>query len=557
MEHPEIPEMGSINDIKKRLLLWAKRSPKGLARVEFSSEFSRQKVLEEMRTTLAEAEITMHEVVLPSQQEAIVVVEKLLEELNQIKSGVVSIAGFSTAFTNKIPLEESIRVFNFHRDRLVAPNLNQIWWMTPAFLQTSIHAMPDINSWFGLRLHLKEMLLNELDPSRYIPISPDGTYSNIDDARRRVHNLLNRFQKAQLAGISDLDLLTTYLLPALEILAKVGAKKELYDLTLQFQGLLGQLKLTNSPEMAASLDHLAGIYYSQGRYSDAELLYLRALEVIEQHFGVDHPSVAASANNLAELYRLQARYSEAENLYLKALAIWEKIDVDNPSFAATLSNLGLLYTSQERYKESQDAFLKSLKIMEMQGDSVNFSAMGCLHNLGLLYKLEGDYSTSEKFLLRALDGMERKMGADHTDVAPILNTLAGLYYSQGRYSEVESLYLRSLNIVEQKLGRDHYDTAIRLNNLAIFYSSQQRYSEAEVLYLRSVNILERLLGKEHPYVASSLNNLAVLYINMEQFTKAESLLIKSLALRKKVLGEEHPDTIRTQESLMNVRAKMI
>jgi hypothetical protein len=44
---------------------------------------------------------------------------------------------------------------------------------------------------------------------------------------------------------------------------------------------------------------------------------------------------------------------------------------------------------------------------------------------------------------------------------------------------------------------------------------------------------------------------------MEQFTKAESLLIKSLALRKKVLGEEHPDTIRTQESLMNVRAKMI
>jgi hypothetical protein len=229
VEHPELSETGSINDIKKRLLLWAKRSPKGLARIEFSSEFSRQKVLEEMRESLAESRITLHEIVLPSQQEAIVVVEKLLEELNQIESGLVSITGFSTAFTNKVPLEESIRVLNFHRDRLVSPNLNQIWWMTPAFLQTSIHAMPDINSWFSLRSQLKEMILNELDPSRYLPVSSDGSYSNIDDARRRVHNLLQRFQQAQQAGIPDIELLTIYLLPALEVLVEVGAQKELRD----------------------------------------------------------------------------------------------------------------------------------------------------------------------------------------------------------------------------------------------------------------------------------------------------------------------------------------
>lgn len=556
MEHPELLETGSINDIKKRLLLWAKRSPKGLARVEFSSEFSRQKVLEEMRASLAESRITLHELVLPSQQEAIVVVEKLLEELNQIESGLVSITGFSTAFTNKVPLEESIRILNFHRDRFVAPNLNQIWWMTPAFLQTSIHAMPDINSWFSLRLQLTEMILNELDPSRYLPISSDGTYSNIDDARRRVHNLLKRFQQAKLAGQTpDLELLTTYLLPSLDVLAEVDAQKEFQDLTLQFEGLLGQLKLTSSPELAKSLDHLAGLYQNQGRYNDAEPLYLRALEIRKSQFGEAHPSFAASINNLAELYRLQARYPEAEQLYLQALAIWEKLGIDNLDIAPALNNLGLLYTEQGRYEESKKLFLRELDIMKTKGAG-HLSIANCLHNLAFLYKLEGADSQAEPLYLQSLKLAEQKLGTEHSTIASMLNNLAGLYYSQGRYSEAESTYLRSLNIMEKQLGLDHPNVAALLNNLSSLYDLQKRYIDAEPLYIRSLNILEQKLGSEHPAVANSLNNLGVLYANMRQFTKAESLLRKSLNLRKKILGEEHPNTIRTKKSLANVQANM-
>jgi hypothetical protein len=363
VEHPELSETGSINDIKKRLLLWAKRSPKGLARIEFSSEFSRQKVLEEMRESLAESGITLHEIVLHSQQEPIIVVEKLLEELNQIESGLVSITGFSTAFTNKVPLEESIRILNFHRDRLVSPNLNQIWWMTPAFLQTSIHAMPDINSWFSLRSQLTEMILNELDPSRYLPISPDGTYSNIDDARRRVHNMLQRFQQAQLAGMSDLDLLITYLLPALEILSKVNAQKELRDLTLQFEGLLGQLKLTNSPEMATSIDHLAGLYHSQGRYSEAEAIYLQSLNIMEQQLGAEHPNVATILNNLSALYDVQGHYNEATALSLRSLNILERqLGANHPSVANSLNNLAVIYANKGQFTKAESLLIKALEL---------------------------------------------------------------------------------------------------------------------------------------------------------------------------------------------------
>jgi tetratricopeptide (TPR) repeat protein len=506
VEHPKILETGSINDIKKRLLLWAKRSPKGLARVEFSSEFSRQKVLEEMSLTLAEAKIKLHEIVLPSQQEAIVVVEKLLEELNQIESGLVSVTGFSTAFTSKVLLEESIRILNFHRDRLVAPNLNQIWWMTPAFLQTSIHAMPDINSWFSLRLQLKEMILNEL------PINFDETYSNIYDARHRVHNLLNRFQQAQLSGMSDLDLLTTYLLPALELLAKIGVQKELQDLLLQVEGLLGRLKhlkQTSSPELATSLHRLARLYHAQGKYSDAEPLYLRALEIREQALDKDLAAISLVINSLGELYYVQGKYNEAEQLFSRALEIRE-----------TYSDLHVVSS---------------------------------LNDLAAIYMLQRKYDEAELIYLRVIETLEHQFENNHPFMVTVWNNLTNLYEFQGRYKDAETLRLKCLEFEKRVLGENHPQIAASLHNLGGLYLAQGRYDEAEPIYLKALAIREEQLGADHPDVASSLNGLGVLYANMGKFIEAEPLLNRALDIRKNILGEEHPNTVRTQDSLANVQ----
>jgi tetratricopeptide (TPR) repeat protein len=63
--------------------------------------------------------------------------------------------------------------------------------------------------------------------------------------------------------------------------------------------------------VAASLNNLALLYQSQGRYTEAEPLYLEALDLTKRLLGDNHPSVAASFNNLAFLYESQGRYSEA------------------------------------------------------------------------------------------------------------------------------------------------------------------------------------------------------------------------------------------------------
>ena len=67
------------------------------------------------------------------------------------------------------------------------------------------------------------------------------------------------------------------------------------------------------------------IYYEQGKYEEAEPLYLKVLEIRKKLLREEHRNITQSLNNLASLYHEQGRYKEAEALYLEALKITEKI----------------------------------------------------------------------------------------------------------------------------------------------------------------------------------------------------------------------------------------
>jgi tetratricopeptide (TPR) repeat protein len=97
------------------------------------------------------------------------------------------------------------------------------------------------------------------------------------------------------------------------------------------------------PAVATSLNNLASFYYRQGKYSEAEPLYLDALKMKRRLFTGDHPDVADSLNNLAVLYYSQGKYSEAEPLYLEALAMSERVQGTNhPTTIICRNNLQLL-----------------------------------------------------------------------------------------------------------------------------------------------------------------------------------------------------------------------
>ena len=318
-----------------------------------------------------------------------------------------------------------------------------------------------------------------------------------------------------------------------------------------------QTKFQKLEALATSLNNLAFLYKSQGKYSEAEPLYLDALEMRRRLFTGDHPNVATSLNNLAVLYYSQGKYSEAEPLYLDALEMTKRLFTgDHPDVAQSLNNLAGLYHSQGRYSEAEPLYLDALKMRRRLFTNDHPDVASSLNNLALLYHNQGKYSEAEPLLLDALEMRRRLFPGDHPDVASSLNNLALLYDSQGKYSEAEPLYLDALEMRRRLFTGDYPDVANSLNNLASLYDSQGRYSEAEPLYLDALEMTKRLFTGDHPNVATSLNNLASLYYIQGRYNEAEPLCLDALAMSERTLGANHPITITVRNNLRRLQQQM-
>jgi CHAT domain-containing protein len=117
--------------------------------------------------------------------------------------------------------------------------------------------------------------------------------------------------------------------------------------------------------LAASINNLAGLYESQGKYSAAEPLYEEALAMRRRLFADrDHDSLATSINNLAGLYRAQGKYSAAEPLYEEALAMCRRLfaDRDHDNLATSINNLATLHISQQQLEKAFSLFLEAVEV---------------------------------------------------------------------------------------------------------------------------------------------------------------------------------------------------
>jgi tetratricopeptide (TPR) repeat protein len=318
-----------------------------------------------------------------------------------------------------------------------------------------------------------------------------------------------------------------------------------------------QTKFQKLEALATSLNNLADLYYNQGKYSEAEPLYLDALAMRKRLFTGDHPDVAQSLNNLGSLYKSQGKYGEAEPLYLNALEMRKRLFTgDYPDVANSLNNLAGLYYNQGKYSEAELLYLEALEMRRRLFTSDHHDVATSLNNLALLYHNQGRYSEAEPLYLEALEMRKRLFTGDHSYVASILNNLAGFYDSQGRYSEAEPLYLEALEMTKRLFTGDHPYVASILNNLASLYDSQGRYNEAEPLYLDALEMTKRLFTGDHPDIADSLNNLASLYYIQGRYNEAEPLYLDALAIFERVLGTDHTNTITVRNNLRRLQQQM-
>jgi tetratricopeptide (TPR) repeat protein len=286
-----------------------------------------------------------------------------------------------------------------------------------------------------------------------------------------------------------------------------------------------------------SLNNLAGLYRSQGRWTEAEPLYKRALAICEELSGdslrdgtAERPNdaVAATWTSLARLDELQRQSSaKAGLLYKRALAIREELSGERPNdlLATTLNNLAKLYELQGRSAEAGSLYKQALP---GDGELNNWNQLNSQANQ--LYR-QGKFAAAIPIAQQALELAKKSFPVpNNLWEALSLNTLGSLYKSQVRWTEAEPLLDRALAICEKLFGEQPNEyLATCLNSLAELYKSQGRWAEAEPLYQRALAIFVELFG-ERPNDAlhTCLNNLAKLYELQGRSAEIESLYERAL-----------------------------
>jgi tetratricopeptide (TPR) repeat protein len=187
------------------------------------------------------------------------------------------------------------------------------------------------------------------------------------------------------------------------------------------------------------------------RYADAELKFKQALTLQEGKLKEDDPDLNDGPNNLAKAYYYQGKYDQAEPLYLRVIAATQKLQ--NPS-AVTLAryqkNYALLLYALGKDDQAEPLFRQSLDVFTRNHEEnrVSFSWF----ELAELYHRQKNYSKAEPLYQTALKLMDRP-GQDRVDLALALEKYASLLRETNRESEAAQPETRAKTIRSTLAGK--------------------------------------------------------------------------------------------------------
>lgn len=297
--------------------------------------------------------------------------------------------------------------------------------------------------------------------------------------------------------------------------AQYAQAESIYKHCLQIRE---QLVGSSDAQIAPLQEKLATISAEQGNHEQAEKFYLSTLQILKQTQRTEYVElVAHTLYNLANVYKAQGRYAEAEPLYLRAQEIWVQMFGSEHSWISfPIYGLAALYKEQGKYPEAAVLYADCLRIRVQALGKDHPDVAYPLEGLAEVYQIMHRYAEAEELTLWCLRLREDTLGPEHTKIARLCWHLAVIYTEQGRYEQAELYALRAQDLWEQTLGREQTDPA--LMNLAVISQRQKKYERAERYYRDALQIQERR-HTHHPSVAFTLNGLGNSIASKEDMLK--------------------------------------
>ncbi len=205
--------------------------------------------------------------------------------------------------------------------------------------------------------------------------------------------------------------------------ARYGEAEEQLEQAME----LRRSEAAESKSFLFSSSYLADVYREQGRYQEAEALYLSTLRKQRTQLGREDQDTLRTVGGMAELRILQGDLAAAEALIAEILEVQKRVRGDgHPDTLYSLTLLAQIRNEQGRFAEAQS--------LSEEAVEVGSEALGADHRVVLeavferARALAGQQKTptARELAVRVYEGRERLLGADHPDTIEASVFLDGL-----------------------------------------------------------------------------------------------------------------------------------
>jgi serine/threonine protein kinase/Tfp pilus assembly protein PilF len=306
--------------------------------------------------------------------------------------------------------------------------------------------------------------------------------------------------------------------------------------------------LADQPQIEADMRATIGrTYLSLGLNVAAEPHLQRAVDIRQEHLGVEHPDTLFVMDRLGRSIAWQDRHFDAEPL---VRTVYEtRLATLGEDHGDTLQALYYLaWNSFQRGLEEEGEQLH-LQVLERRrkvfGEDGRETAISW-NCSGLTHVFREQYDEAEPFIAKAYDIGMRTQGEGNSDTLRYITNLANVYIHQQRYDEAEALLTSAIPVSRRTLGPAHGRTTYMIKKLITAYAVQGRQEEARPWVVQAIDVQRRRCDSA-PSNPEVLNDYAWLLLTCEPDDLRAPAEALAVSLKANVLTDyqvpDHVDTL--------------
>ncbi|HIA52690.1 MAG TPA: tetratricopeptide repeat protein [Candidatus Melainabacteria bacterium] len=226
-----------------------------------------------------------------------------------------------------------------------------------------------------------------------------------------------------------------------------------------------------SASMANLLAKLAKAEVMLGNLPEAETLMRRTLKKKEAIFGSEHPTLAESLFDLGDLLKRMERFNDAEVLLLRALNLVGEPNVKNPLSIRILESLAEVYLQMGQTSAAVDLLSKALVLFEQDKSIAPHEVLKLTARINQLKgsapaeKAKQTADEQLELLLQEFEHIEEHDPRNSIRLRELSQQLADMLEERSKYVDALRFRKQEMDLTERLFGYNHPESVRSLSSL--------------------------------------------------------------------------------------------